>query len=439
MSCASVLKRRRPQAEVTVIEAGNHISFSACGIPYWLGDEVPGGSEELVVVSVEEARHERGLDVRTGARAVDVDASSKTVTVEDGDSREELAYDVLVLAPGVAAVDPFEVGSLENAFTLRHLDDGIQADRILEREHPRTAVVVGGGFVGVETAEAFNRRGIETTLVHSSDTLLDSMVEPELGTLVNERVRRAGVDLRTGQRAGSILREGERAQAVELPEDRLEGDVFVVAVGARPRTELARAAGCSIGPHGGVTVDEKMRTDVPDVYACGDCVAYPHKLTGERVVLPLALHANRSGRIAGETIAGNDDSFPGVLGTAITRFEDLEIARTGLTLAEAGQAGFEAVGRSIESVTRAGYHPASDPIHVHLVAERGSGRVLGGQIVGGAGAGKRIDTIAAAIWKHATCSELEAMDLAYAPPVSPTWEPMAIAGRLAAREAAGEP
>lgn len=433
MSCASVVSRRLEDADVTVLEAGGHISFAACGMPYWLGDEIPGDEDELVVVSPEEARNERGIDVRTETRVTRVDPQARTVTFETADGQGSLSYDRLVLAPGVEALDPFGCSQLANVITLRHLDDGIEAKALLEEHEPETACVVGGGFVGIETAEALNRRGIETTIVQSSDTLLDRMLVPELGEKLNERVQAAGIDLETNARAQDVLSENGRARAVELPEGEVSGDLVVVAVGARPRTELAQEAGCRVGDHGGVVVDEAMRTGVDDVLACGDCVAYPHKVTGDDVVMPLALHANRSGRIAGETLADNEAAFPGVLGTAVTRFEDLEIAATGLTVEEAEQAGFEATAATIESVTRAGYHPDADPIHVRLVAEQSTGRLLGGQILGGPGSGKRIDTVASAVWMGATCEDIEGMDLAYAPPVSPTWDPVAIAARITGR------
>lgn len=429
MSAASVAKRRDPSLEVVLLEAGEHISFSACGIPYWIGGTVEGSSDRLVVRSPEEAR-ERGLDVRTRTRAVDVDPDGRTVTVEGPDGSERLDYGTLCLAPGVEAVNPFD--PLEGVHTVRHLDDGIRLRDALEADPPEHACVVGGGFVGVEMAEAFVERGWPTTLVHSGETLLDTLVAPSLGEQVNERVREAGVELVTGDRADEL--EGdERVQAVHVGGERLEADLVVAAVGARPRAGLAERAGCKLGPAGTIAVDDRMRTSVEDVYACGDCVAFEHRLTGEDVFLPLALHANRSGRIVGENVAGGDERFPGVLGTAVTKFEDLEVAATGLDVDEARRAGFDPVAETITSVTRAGYFPGSSEVDVRLVVDEGTERVLGGQLVGGPGTAKRVDTIAAAVWMGATAGDLEAMDLAYAPPFGPTWDPVAIAGRLSQR------
>ncbi len=433
MSAASVAKRRDPELEVVVLEQGKHVSFSACGMPYWAGGIVEGGQDRLVVLSPEDAR-ERGLDVRLQTEALDVDPEARTLELEGPEGRASLGYDRLVLAPGVEPRTPWPGCDLEGIHALRHLDDGIRLVEDLGRHAVEHACVIGGGFVGLEMAEAFVHRGIETSLVHSGATLMSGVIEPTLGEMINRRVRDAGVELILEQRADGL--EGEtRVTGVEIGGDRVTADLVIMAIGARPRTELAEAAGCSLTTSGAIQVDGRMRTTVDGILAAGDCVAFPHKLTGEPTFLPLALHANRAGRIAGETVAGNDARFPGVLGTAITRFEDLEIAATGLTLPAAEEAGFDAVAEAITSQTRAGYFPGSSDIHVRMVVERGTGRVLGCQIVGGTGAGQRIDTAASAIWMGATADDVEAMDLSYAPPFSPTWDPVAIAARIAGRRA----
>lgn len=433
MSTASVAKRRDPDLDVVVLEQGHHISFSACGMPYWAGGIVQGDEDRLVVLTPEEAR-ERGLDVRMETQAVDVDPEPRTVQVAGPDGQEALDYDHLLLAPGVEPRTPWPGCELPGVHALRHLDDGVALVEDLDTHTIERACVIGGGFVGLEMAEAFVHRGLATTLIHSRATLMSGMIEPELGELVNQRVRQAGVDLVLGRRADGL--EGQdRVTGVDVGDEVLDTDLVVMAIGASPRTRLAQAAGCELTGSGAIAVDDQMRTSVDGILAAGDCVAFPHRLTGEPTFLPLALHANRAGRIAGETIAGNKARFPGVLGSAITRFEDLEIAATGLTLPRAREAGFDAVAETITSNTRAGYFPGSQKIHVRMVVERGTGRVLGCQIVGGPGAGQRIDTAAAAIWMEATADDVEAMDLAYAPPFSPTWDPVAIAARIAGREA----
>ncbi len=433
MSAASVAKRRAPDLDVVVLEQGRHISFSACGMPYWAGGIVEGGKDRLVVLSPEDAR-ERGLDVRMETEAVDVDPGARTVTTAGPDGPNSLAYDHLVLAPGVEPRTPWPGCDLPGVHALRHLDDGVALVDDLATDGIDHACVIGGGFVGLEMAEAFVHRGLETTLVHSHKTLMSGVVEPELGERINQRVRQAGVELVLERRADGL--EGEdRVTGVDVGDEVLDADLVVMAIGATPRTDLAERAGCALTAGGAIQVDDRMRTTVDGILAAGDCVAFPHRLTGTPTFLPLALHANRAGRIAGETVTGNDARFPGVLGTAITRFEDLEVAATGSTLPAAREAGFDAVAETITSQTRADYFPGSARIQVRMVAERGTGRVLGCQIVGGPGAGQRIDTAAAAIWMQASTADIEAMDLSYAPPFSPTWDPIAIAARIAGREA----
>lgn len=433
MSAASVAKRRDPELEVVVLEHGTHISFSACGMPYWVGGIVEGDQDRLVVLSPADAR-ERGLDVRLQTQAVDVDPETRTLELEGPEGRASLGYDRLILAPGVEPRTPWPGCDLEGVHALRHLDDGTRLVDDLDQHHVEHACVIGGGFVGLEMAEALVHRGIETSVVHSQATLMSGVIEPALGERINRRVRQAGVELTLEHRADGL--EGQdRVTGVAVDGKTVAADLVIMAIGAAPRTELAEAAGCTLTTSGAIKVDDRMQTTVDGVLAAGDCVAFPHKLTGEPTFLPLALHANRSGRIAGETVTGNDARFPGVLGTAITRFEDLEIAATGLTLPAAKEAGFDAVAETITSQTRAGYFPGSSEIHVRMVVERGTGQVVGCQIVGGTGAGQRIDTAAAAIWMGATADDVESMDLSYAPPFSPTWDPVAIAARIAGREA----
>lgn len=432
MTCASQVKRHREQAEVTVLEHGGHVSYSACGIPGWLGGRIEGGPEALVALDADTAREDRDIDVRTGTTVERIEPDEHRIRV-DGTT---LAYDELVIATGAAPHDPFDAGDADNVFVFRHLDHGVRAERFLSQTDPETACVVGGGFVGMEIGEALARRGLDVTLLQAEETLVGARFHPELSEVVREHLEAAGVDVRTSTEARSIPRQGEWAEGVRTGDGTfVTADLVVVATGTEPRSGLAAEAGCEISEEGAVLVDRAMRTSVDGILACGDCVAYPHRLTGERVRQPLALHANRGGRIAASTILGEEARFPGILGTAATRIGHLDIALTGLTASEALSAGFEPVTATIEAETKAGYEPGAAPARVHLVAEKGSGRLLGGQIVGGSGAGHRIDTLAAALWKDATAGELEDMDLAYSPLLSPTWDPLAVAARMAAREA----
>lgn len=432
MTAASVAKRRDPDLEITVAEAGGHVSFSACGMPYWLSGTVPGPDDTLVVVSAQEAREERGLDVRLGTRVTALDADARTAVLESEEGRETFAYDEVVLATGARADQPFEVPA-EGVFALRHLDDGVALRRHLETHRPKRACVVGGGFVGLEMAEAFADLGLETRLVHSRDTLLHTVLDPESGGRLGEAVQAAGVDLVLGQRVQGVSGE-PGALKVEAGGESFETDLVVLGLGVQPETRLAEAAGVATGPGGALLVDATQRTGVEGVWAAGDSVAVPHRVTGEPMFLPLALHANRMGRIVGQNLTGGEARFPGVLGTLVTRFRGTEVGATGLTEVAAREAGIDPVAATIRSGSKAGYFPGSQKIQARIVADAATGRVLGAQTVGGTDTAKRIDTMAAAVWMGATLEEVEAFDLAYAPPFGPVWDAWAIAARMAQKE-----
>ncbi len=431
MTAASVAKRQDSKLQVTVAEAGRHISFSACGMPYWIGGNVEGDEEALVVLSAQEARDKRGLDVRLETRVTELDAENRTAILESPGAREEFQYDEVVLATGARPRVPFPVPR-HGVFALRHLDDGVGLQRFLDQEKPRTACVVGGGFVGLEMAEAFVHRGMETRLVHDQQTLMHPVLEPELGERLNEVVQEAGVELVVGERVTRVS-GGGKVKSVETAGESFDAEVVVLGRGAEPPTSLGAAVGVPTGPGGALVVDESMRTGIEGVWAVGDSVAVKHRVTGKPVFVPLALHANRMGRIAGQNLTGGDARFPGVLGTLVTKFRSTEVGATGLTEPAAQEAGFNPVAATIKSGSKAGYFPGSQPIEARVVADEDTGRVLGAQIVGGAGTAKRIDTMAAAIWMEATLDDVASFDLAYAPPFNPVWDPWAIAARMAKR------
>lgn len=431
MSAASVAKRRDPTLDVVVFEQGERISYAACGIPYWVAG-VSSGPDALVSVTPEEARRERGVDLRLGWLVERVDAGARTVRARDASGREvEVAYDDLLLATGCEPEAPFAVEPLEGLFVVRHLENGAAMRAFLDAARPSRAVIVGGGYVGVEMAEAFVARGLRVTMVLRRRRTLGESLDEEMSDRVLAALERAGVEVVVAQATGVV--GDARVEAVRTTAGDLPADVAVLATGVKARSDLARQAGCALADRDAVVVDRAMRTSVPHVYAAGDCATVWHRLLDRQVFLPLALGANRGGRVAGENVAGGRDLHPGVLGTAITRFFEWEVARTGLTEVEATAAGFDAVARTIEENAVAGYMPGASQVAVRLVLERGSGRLLGGQLVGGPGSGKRVDALATAIHAGLTASDLEEVDLAYAPPFSPVYDPLLIAARIAGR------
>jgi NADPH-dependent 2,4-dienoyl-CoA reductase/sulfur reductase-like enzyme len=295
---------------------------------------------------------------------------------------------------------------------------------------------VGGGYIGLEMAEAMVKRGLDVTLVEQSPHPMTTL-DHDMAALVTDALRGVGVTVLEGTPVAAIeTGPGGVVTGVTVPDGTIPADLVVLGLGVRPNTAIADAAGIGVGATGGIVVDERMATSVPGVWAGGDCVESRHRVTGRSVVIALGTHANKQGRVAGINIGGGDARFPGVLGTAVSKICDYEVARTGLTEREAADAGLRAEAATIASTTRAGYFPGASPLTVKVVADRGSGRLLGAQIVGREGAAKRIDVFACALWNEMSVDEMVNMDLSYAPPFASVWDPVLVAAR-AASEAIG--
>lgn len=316
---------------------------------------------------------------------------------------------------------------------LRTLDDAAAVQRLLVAG-ARRAVVVGAGHIGLEVAEGLLARGLDVTVVERLGASLAAVLDADMAAAVADAMRSAGIDLRLDTAVTGFVTVGRRVTAVQSVAGPVEADLVVIGLGVRANAELARAAGIGMGEAGGILVDDQMRTDTAHVWAAGDCVESHHRVTGRSVVVALGRHANKQGRVAGSNIAGGQATFGGVLGTAITRFQRVEIARTGLTEREAAAAGFDAMAATTEASNRAHYYPGALPMKIEVVVERGTGRLLGAQIVGGERAGKRIDVLATALWNNMTAAAVAGMDLSYAPPFSPVWDPvLQAAGKAASK------
>jgi NADPH-dependent 2,4-dienoyl-CoA reductase/sulfur reductase-like enzyme len=290
---------------------------------------------------------------------------------------------------------------------------------------------VGGGYVGLELAEALHDRGRAVTIIDSSDQPMDTL-DPDMGALVADAIRGLGIELITGTRVESfeVATDG-RVRAVVAGDRTIPCNLVVLGLGVAPSVGLAREAGIRIGPSGGIATDARMATSDAGVWAAGDCVESHHRVSNRPVTIALGTHANKQGKVVGINVTGGDARFGGVIGTAVTKICAYEVARTGLNEREAAEAGFDFATATIESTTRAGYYPGATPVTVKVLADSTSGRLLGAQIVGREGAAKRIDVLATAIWNEMTVEEIEQLDLGYAPPFSPVWDPVLIAARKA--------
>jgi NADPH-dependent 2,4-dienoyl-CoA reductase/sulfur reductase-like enzyme len=437
MAAASQARRLRgaDDLEIVAFERGRFTSYSTCGIPYWIGGLVHS-AEDLVTRDPATFADEFqiGVRLRHDVTAIDLDRREVVARDLDGGGEVHERFDTLVYAAGATPrVPDWARTEAEGVFGVQTLGDGAALRAWLDAEpQPRRAVVAGGGYIGVEMAEAMIRRGLTVTLVERGPQPM-STVDPDMGALVREALCGLGIDVRTGHEVTGLSVADGRVRAVRTEAGSIPADVVVLGLGVRPNTALAGAAGLPLGPTGGVRVDPRMRViGVDGVWAAGDCVQSAHRLTGQPVHIPLGTHANKQGRVAGINIGGGYLTFPGVIGTAVTKVCALEVGRTGLLEREAQRAGYEFVAVRIESGNRAGYLPDAEPMTVKLLAERRTGLLLGAQIVGRSEAAKRIDALAVALWNQMTVEEMAGLDLGYAPPYSPVWDPVLIAARKAA-------
>jgi len=436
MSAAAKAKRVDREREVVVYERGPFISYAACGMPYYIAGDVPDYQELIVRTPAQMAK--QGVEVHVRHEVTAIDVAAHTVTVRDrteqgGDGRTFTQdWDKLVIATGARAAQPSMPGvDLPGVFALRALSQGMALRRFLDERQPRQAIVVGGGYIGVEMAETFRRLGLDVKMLIRSGQVMRTTLDDDVRALVEEELARQGVTVLQCQ---PVAFEGDgRVAAVVTTDGRYPCDVALLGMGARPETALAQAAGVALGPTGAIATDAHMCTSVPDVYAAGDCAEVLHLVTGQPDYIPLGSTANKQGRVAGAHAAGAQASFGGVVGTMVTRVFDLAVARTGLTVAQARSVGRTVSETMIKARDLAHYFPGAAPIHVKLVVEEESGRLLGGQIVGRQGVAKRIDVLATALHHALVIEDLQRLDLSYAPPFAPVWDPLLVAANVAAK------
>jgi NADPH-dependent 2,4-dienoyl-CoA reductase/sulfur reductase-like enzyme len=431
MSAATQARRLRTADDlgIVVLEQGPDVSYSACGIPYWVGGQVPDRDQLIARTPGQFAALD--IDVRTGTRAEGIDLDAGTVTTSTG---EVLGYDNLVLATGGKPLRPpvpgLDAGGVHG---VHRLADGA-AIRAAVAAGARRAVVLGGGYIGLEMADVLQERGLDVTVV-LADPLPMSQLDTDMAGRVCKAMGDMGIAVQTDQPVREIEVDAHGVvAAVRTDDGRYPCDLVVLGLGMGPEVTLAREARLRLGETGAVEVDRTQRSrSHPEVFAAGDCSQTFSKITGEAMHIALGTHANKQGRVAGSVIGGRMARFAGVLGTAATKVGDLEISRTGLCTTQAERAGYDHRCETIEGTTRAGYYPGAASIAVKLIVENGSGLLLGAQIVGGPGAGKRVDVMATAIWAGVTAEDLAGADLSYAPPFSPTYDPLVVAARVASR------
>lgn len=434
MSAASQARRMRADLQIVAFERGAYTSYSACGMPYYIGDVV-GDVERLIARRPEEFLT-RDIQAHVRHEVESIELRSQRVQVrrlEDGAVFSE-PFDHLVIATGAVPIRPTLPGSdARGIYGLAILEDGIRVRQAVEQDQPANAVIVGGGYIGLEMAEALVMRGLNVSLVERASAVMNTL-DTDMGDIVSEAVRDVGVTLYLEESVEGFEIDGGAVRGVETDRRTLPADLVIMGIGTRPNTALAQNAGIPLGQTGAIKVNGRMQTEAEGVWAAGDCTEAFHLISRRPVHIALGTIANKQGRICGINLGGGYATFPGVVGTAVSKICTVEVARTGLNEKEARGLGLEYVVGKIDSTTRAGYFPGAGKITVKVLAERASGRLLGAQLVGIEGAAKRIDVFATALHAGMTVEEVQYLDLSYAPPFAPVWDPILIAARKAAEQ-----
>jgi NADPH-dependent 2,4-dienoyl-CoA reductase/sulfur reductase-like enzyme len=430
ISAALRAKEVDPQVEVTVVVADQYPNYSICGLPFYHSGEVQDW-KTLAHRTTADIENE-GIHLLLDHTANTIDPHRKQVSVvkKSGDPLS-LVYDRLLIGTGAMSIEPKIEGlQLPGVFTLRWMDDSFTMQRYLSEHHPKSAVIIGAGYIGMEMADALTYRGLKVTVIEYLDSVLTT-VDPEFGNLVRDELEKNGVTVNTGI-AVEKIEKNERGLTVSGSKDfSVSAGMVLVAVGARPETKLAQAAGIEIGIKNAIKVDRRMRTNISDIYAAGDCMETWHKILQKYTYLPLGSTAHKQGRVAGKNMADGDAAFQGTLGTQAVKIFNLVATGTGLRDVTAKEAGFDPLTVEIKTWDHKVYYPGAHKIRIRLTGDRGTHRILGAQIVGHRKSeiSKRIDVMATAIFNELKIEDLSDIDLSYTPPLSSPWDPLQIASQ----------
>ncbi|GAB6098336.1 FAD-dependent oxidoreductase [Halanaerocella petrolearia] len=434
-SAAAKAKREMPEAEITIFEQDSDISYSGCGLPYYIADLVKERND-IIIYTPEKFEAKKGPKVKAQHIVKRILPDKKQVIVKDilRDKTKEVDYDKLLISTGAKPIVPPLPGvDLDNIFTLRNVHSADRIKEYITTNEPQKAVIVGGGYIGLEMAESLLEHNIEVTVVEKADQLLTNF-DSDMAEIVAEHLKKQGVNIITDD--GVVEFKGEQKVTKLVTENgkEIEADFALLAIGVKPNVELAQEIGVDLGPTGAIKVNSKLETNLSDIYAAGDCVETKHLVSDNPVWIPLGSTANKQGRVVGSNLTGGEDHFNGVLGTAITKICDLAAARTGITAKEAKEEGYEIVTSTIKAGNHAGYYPNYTKIKIKLIVEEESGQILGAQVIGESGVAKRIDVLATAIYNQMEAKELIDLDLAYAPPFSVPKDGVMVAGVVADKQ-----
>lgn len=430
MTAASKIRREQPDRQIIVFEKSQYTSYSACGIPYYISGTVDS-ADDLIVRSPQVFRKKYNIDVRTEHLVLSVDPENNRIKVRDKTAGKEFYenYDQLLIATGAKAFCPDLPGfDAEGVFGISTLKSGINLERYIEEKKPRTAVIIGGGYIGLEMAEALLIRGLSVSLVNRQREVMNTL-DPDMGAMVSEAVKNLGVTLYLEEELNAFSVIDGKINAVITDKRTIETDIVVLGMGSSPNTDFLEGSGIALGVKNAIKVNGQMQTNIPNIWAAGDCTETLNLVSKMHVHIALGTVANKTGLVAGSSMAGEKAVFPGAVGTAVCKVCKYEVARTGLLEKDLKRLKIEYATATITSKTRAYYYPGAKDITVKLIAEKNSGRLLGGQIIGEEDAAKRIDVLATALTHNLTLQNIIDLDLSYAPPFSPVWDPVQTAAR----------
>ncbi len=435
LSAASKAKRINPNLDIEVFEKSGYISYGACGLPYFVGGIIED-AEDLVAMNAETMKNKRGIPTWIHHEVTDIDRENKKVTVKNlntGETRN-CPYDKLVIATGAVPSIPSIPGiKSRGIYYLRTVEDGIRLKNAVHHK-AKKAGIIGGGFIGLELAEELTLAGLSVTLFEQMPRLLP-FLDPAFSQKVLDTLVNHGVTVHLNKGIAEILTEQGQAKWIRTEAgDTVATNIVVVSTGVKPATSLAKKAGLKLGIKDTIAVDSDMSTSDPYIWACGDCVQAKHLITGKAAYVPLGTTANKQGRVAGANAAGGTDHFKGILGSMVTKVFDLYIAATGLSLEQAKEAGFDAVSSVITKMDRASYYPGGEDNHICLILDRKTGHLLGAQGIGSESIAGRINVFAVAITCNMTVEQINQLDLVYAPPVAPVYDPILIAASQAMKK-----
>ena len=430
MSAAAKFKRLSPKDDVVVYEKGDIVSFGACGLPYYVGGFFED-SREMIARTPEQFR-ESGVEIHTKHEVTDVDFSSKKIKVKNLTTDEilEESYDKLMIASGARAIiPPIKNIDLENVVTLKSMDDGNKLRELMANDEYKKVAIIGAGFIGLEAVEAAKHRGKEVTVIQLQDRVLQEVFDKDITDLLEEELRESGVNLLLSETVVELIGDG-KVSKVKTDKREIDADIVILATGVKPNTDFLKADEIKMLRNGAIVVDSYGRTSVEDVYSAGDCATINNLITGKEAYVPLATGANKLGRIVGENLAGQNNSFQGSMASSCIKVMNMEAARTGLSEKEVKELGFDYKTKFITDMNQTSYYPGRERIYVKLIYDAHTKVILGGQVAGYKDAVQRCNVLAACIYAKMTTDQLGMLDLCYSPPFARTWDVLNVAGNV---------